>query len=214
MFENDSKQLLAVDRDDPDMRLFLMQYGVAPTDGFFKHALSAIGMATLKDGKETRVHSLSHYDMATNRLYVFDHDRHVYRISQSRIERVDNGTDGVLFVKNPNYEPFELGTPTGKSKGVAETLLGSVRLREEALSRNEQEWLFESWLYAMFFPELFPTRPILAMIGEKGSGKTVRAAAHWAAIVRAEVSGDGHVARAEGLRRGGHERGVRGHRQC
>ena len=24
----------------------------------------------------------------------------------------------------------------------------------------------------MFFPELFPTRPILAMIGEKGSGKT------------------------------------------
>ncbi len=69
VFENDSKQLLAVDRDDPDMRLFMMQYGVAPTDGFFKHALSAIGMATLKDGKETRVYSLSHYDMATNRIY-------------------------------------------------------------------------------------------------------------------------------------------------
>ena len=51
VFENDSKQLLAVDRDDPDMRLFLMQYGVAPTDGFFKHALSAIGMATLKRWK-------------------------------------------------------------------------------------------------------------------------------------------------------------------
>ena len=46
VFENASKQLLAVERDDPDMRLFLMQYGVAPTDGFFKHALSAIGMAT------------------------------------------------------------------------------------------------------------------------------------------------------------------------
>ena len=27
-------------------------------------------------------------------------------------------------------------------------------------------------MYALFFPELFPTRPILAMIGEKGSGKT------------------------------------------
>ena len=26
----------------------------------------------------------------------------------TRIERVDNGTDGVLFVRNPNYEPFEI----------------------------------------------------------------------------------------------------------
>ena len=49
---------------------------------------------------------------------------------------------------------------SAKSKRVAETLLGSVRLREQSRCRGaEQEWLFESWLYAMFFPELFPTRP-------------------------------------------------------
>ena len=77
-----------------------------------------------------------------------------------------------MFVRNPKWEPFQIGTPGATTTGIAEALLGSLRLREQALSRSEQEWLFESWLYAMFFPELFPTRPILAMIGEKGSGKT------------------------------------------
>jgi hypothetical protein len=40
------------------------------------------------------------------------------------------------------------------------------------LSPAEQELLFGSWLHSIFFPELFPTRPLVAMIGEKGSGKT------------------------------------------
>ena len=154
------------------MRSFLSRYGVAPSDGFLKHALSAIDLHAHEHGQETTAHSLSHYDAATNRLYLFDQDRYVYRISPTDVERVDNGTDGVLFVRNAKWTPFEIGTPTGKSKGIAETLLHSVRLREQALSRSEQEWLFESWVYALFFPELFPTRPILAMIGEKGSGKT------------------------------------------
>ena len=109
---------------------------------------------------------------------------------------------------------MRFGTPTGKGKGVAETLLGSIRLREEALSRKEQEWLFESWLYAMFFPELFPTRPILAMIGEKGSGKTSVLRRIGQLLFGPKFQVMGMSPRAEGLRRRGHDRGVRGHRQC
>ena len=105
------------------------------------------------------MYSLSHYDVTTNRLYVFDQDRQVYRISPTRIERVENGTDGVLFVKNPKWEPFEIGTPGATTAGIAEALLGSLRLARAGAVAEEQEWLFESWLYAMFFPELFPTRP-------------------------------------------------------
>jgi hypothetical protein len=47
-----------------------------------------------------------------------------------------------------------------------------VGLKEEFLTRADQQWLFRSWLHATLFPELFPTRPILAMIGTMGSGKT------------------------------------------
>ena len=172
VFGKDTNGVLPVDRDNLDLQLFLNRYGVVPSDDFFKHVLHAVRLEAQERGKETTVFALAHYDVATNRVYLFDNDRHVYRISKSRIEKVENGTDGVLFVRNPKWEPFAIGTPTGNGKLLTDTLLGSLRLGSNALSREELELLFASWLYAMFFPELFPTRPILAMIGEKGSGKT------------------------------------------
>jgi hypothetical protein len=172
VLEKGAKALIPVDRDNVDAQLFLTQYGVRPTDGFLKHALSAIRVEAQGLNEKTKVYSPSHYDAATNRLYLFDQHKEVYRISTSRIERVDNGTDGVLFVRNPKWEPFEIGTPTGKGTTLAATLLSSIRLREQGLSPAEQELLFGSWLHSIFFPELFPTRPLVAMIGEKGSGKT------------------------------------------
>jgi hypothetical protein len=172
VFERGSKDVFPADGDNVDTQLSLMQYGIRPTDAFLKHALSAIRVKAQSLSEKTKVYSLSHYDAKTNRLYLFDQHRQVYRISKSRIERVDNATDGVLFVRNPKWEPFEIGTPTGKGPTVAATLLHSMRLREEGLSRQELELLFGSWIHAMFFPELFPTRPLVAMIGDKGSAKT------------------------------------------
>ena len=172
VFLHDTKVLLPVDRDNAEMQLFLNRYGIAPNDRLFKHALNALRLTAQEEGTKTTVHSLSHYDGKTNRVYLFDHDRHIYRISESKIEKVDNGTDAVLFVRNAKWEPFVIGTPTGNGKLLTDVLLGSVRLQEESLSRTEQESLFAHWLFGMLLPELFPTRPLLAMIGEKGSGKT------------------------------------------
>jgi hypothetical protein len=172
VFGNDTNGVLPVDRDNLDLQLFLNRYGIAPSDSFYNHVLNALRLEAQDRGKETTVFSLTHYDSKANRVYLFDNDRHVYRISQSRVEKVENGTDGVLFVRNPKWEPFQIGRPTGNAKLLTDTLLGSVTLSSTVMSREELELLFAHWLYAMFFPELFPTRPILAMIGEKGSGKT------------------------------------------
>ena len=172
VFDSESKELFPVERDNVDTQLFLTQYGIAPTDGFLKHALSAIRVEAQGLGVKTKVYSLSHYDAKTNRLYLFDQHRYVYRISTSAVERVDNGTDNVLFTRNPKWEAFELVTSPGERSPIASTLLSSFRLRGQTLSRQEQEMLFGSWIHSMFFPELFPTRPLVAMIGVKGSGKT------------------------------------------
>jgi hypothetical protein len=172
VFDKSTKQLLPVDRDNVDTQLFLDGYGISPVDDLCRHALSAIRLTAQDRGTQIKIHSFSHYDEKTNRLYLFDHHRHIYRISATAIEKVDNGTDGVLFVRNPKWEPFEIGTPVGDRSAVIAAIIGSVGLKEEFLTRADQHWLFQSWLHAMLFPELFPTRPILAMIGTMGSGKT------------------------------------------
>jgi GTPase SAR1 family protein len=40
------------------------------------------------------------------------------------------------------------------------------------MDRADAERLFQIWLLSLFFPERFPTRLILAVVGPKGSGKT------------------------------------------
>jgi len=42
------------------------------------------------------------------------------------------------------------------------------------LNKQEQQYVFSVWLYSLFFEELQPTKPILLMLGAKGSGKTTR----------------------------------------
>jgi hypothetical protein len=172
VFVHEEKQVFPVDRDDTEIQLFLSRYGIAPTQGFFKHTLDALRLEAQEHGEPTEVHSFVHYDAKQNVLYLFDHARHVYRITPDFIKKVDNGTDGVVFVRDPKAEPFTLGIPTGNWPALSKPLLGSIHLREDYLTRGEQEWLFQVWLYSVFFPALFPTRVILALIGEKGSGKT------------------------------------------
>ena len=128
------------------MQLLLKRYGVVPSDDFFKHVLHAVRLEAQERGTQTTVFALSQYDVATNRVYVFDNARHVYRISKSRIEKVENGTDGVLFVKNPKWQSFAIGSPAGNGKLLTDTLLGSLRLGSNVLSREEFELLFASWL--------------------------------------------------------------------
>src|SRR5206468_3857912 len=92
VFEKQTNQLFPVDPDNVDTQLFLARYGIYPADSFFNPALHAMRLAAQENGTETTVHSFSYYDVQTNRLYVFDHDRRVYRISSSKIEPVANGT--------------------------------------------------------------------------------------------------------------------------
>ena len=59
------------------------------------------------------VYSFAHFDRQRHVLYVFDLDRWIYRITPEKISKVENGTDGVLFIRSPKYQPFEIGTPKG-----------------------------------------------------------------------------------------------------
>jgi hypothetical protein len=173
VFLKQDAELLLVDPDDERLRLVLMKYGMLPTDEVFKTAVTAIRLAATQRGKATTVHSFSHYDRTRGCVYLFDQKENVYRISSTTIDRVANGTDDALFRKSCKTSKFTIALERyGEQCQLGQILLEGVRVRENFLSRREQEQLVETWALAMLFPVLFPTRPILALVGEKGSGKT------------------------------------------
>jgi hypothetical protein len=174
LFLHDSKDVVPVESDTDEWKIHAAQYGVASRDGLMKPLIDAIYVDALKDGTHAQVYPFVHYDRHRQAVYLFDLDRRVYKITTEKIEAVPNGTDGHLFVRNHKWAAFELllDTPTAYLPAVGDRLLHDVRFSPGELSRRERTHLFDVYVLAMLFPELFPTRPLLGMIGPKGSAKT------------------------------------------
>ena len=88
------------------------------------------------------------------------------------MQHVDNGTDAVLFLHDSGRTPFCLGTPQPDRSLWDTILLSPIPFHPDVLTLGDCRRLFRLWFYALFFPELFPTRPILALVGPKGSTKS------------------------------------------
>ena len=95
----------------------------------------------------------------------------IFRITSAEIKHIDNGADGVLFLTSSTCSPYSYVEP---ANGSAEFDLvpESTSVVGRYATRDECRLLIRLWFYALFFLELFPTKPILAFIGPKGSGKT------------------------------------------
>jgi hypothetical protein len=171
-FFETNKNLMVIDRDNQGLELVLIKYGVAPSEILFRYVIDALRLEAMENGQLTEVHSFTYYDRSSNNLYVFNFGQQVYRITADRIEQVDNGTDGVLFQHNPTWTPFKTGEPDSGRSAFDDIILSQMAFREDGLTIKERRLLFLIWFYSLFFPELFPTKPILAVIGERGSGKT------------------------------------------
>ena len=102
---------------------------------------------------------------------MYDFDGGVYRLRPDAVEHVDNGTDGVLFLQNPRWSLLQL-TTIGGSLNWRGWLLEGIQFTKGTMTDAEQRCLVALWVLTLFFPQLFPTRAILALIGEKGSGKS------------------------------------------
>ncbi len=174
-FDEEQKRLAHIG-DDRRFGTFIEDvYGINASEQEYKFLIASMITETLRRGELTTVHQFAFYDKDANKLYVYDNDNSLYRLDGKEIKRVSNGADGVLFLGDGLCEPFEyvdigdqeflrplVTTPINFSSGDGVTL-----------NKEEQEWLFALDIYTKFFETLMPTKPIVAFIGPKGSGKTM-----------------------------------------
>ena len=172
-FFETKKRLVEISGEDDRFRLLLHRYGINPTETIYRWLLEALRNQALAKGRRTEVHRLAYYDPARFTVYVYDHNDQVFRISCDRLERVDNGTDGVLFLSDARAEPFERVPVSGKKSRLAQVITSKINFADDALTPGERQRIFELWFYSIFFGSIMPTKPIVAFIGPKGSGKSI-----------------------------------------
>ena len=171
-FDDAERKVMAI--DSPMMETVLdIRYGINPADRLIRNVVASLRTETLTHGEDARVYRLAHYNMKNSVLYVYAGQGLVYKLNGRKILTQNNGNDGVFFqdiekeacwkadFNNPR-DPFET-LIKGLSFASGEGVVLAPRYQRIVL------WL---WLRSLFFEEIQPTKPILVLTGDHGSGKT------------------------------------------
>jgi len=140
-----------------------------------KYLVEALSNQAISIGDRVTAQRFSYYNPHTFTVYISSDGGQVYRVSPDKVDVVDNGTDGVLFMQSPTCPAFELAEAKDDTRYFEDQMVSQINFEDDILSSEERGLLFSLWYYSLFFESIMPTKPILAFIGEKGSGKSITA---------------------------------------
>jgi hypothetical protein len=171
-FDDETKKLIEITPTGTECKLLLHRYGINASETLYKYLVSHLMACACEQGTWTEIHRLSFYNATKNVLYLFDQANRVFRISPDAIDTVDNGIDGVLFLPADGAQPFAVRSRPDESL-LDRFVFGPVNFSDDVLTADERRLVLCLWLLSLFFPQIMPTKPILAFVGEKGSGKSL-----------------------------------------
>ena len=182
VFLSDQRLLVELDAENPNFVRLLSSYGINRSESPYMFVANQLWVEATTNGVKTTVRYLSHYDKGRNAIYVYNQGGLIYKITTAGIDTVENGADGVLFLGEPLAEPFHLvdGFDPDESDDdglspIRRLLADGLSLAPGLLTPDDALMLLTVWLFGLFLPELMPTKPILALVGQRGSAKTAMA---------------------------------------
>ena len=169
-FNRRTKALLRVDQDEFLAELY-EEFDLNRTEDETRFVEAKILTFAQRRGDKVQVHRLAFWNTETKTLYVDMNDGTMRVLNGEHIEPRDNGYDDVLFLSDRQADPIDPDLTAGPE--IFHALFSGLSLAgEDQATRAHALALLEVWTMSIFFLEALPSRPVLALIGEQGSGKT------------------------------------------
>lgn len=169
-FDLQTKTLERIDQDEFLAEIY-ERFGLNSTEAETRYVEREILMVARRRGTHVQVRRLAFWHEDTQTLYVDATDGTMFVLNGQTITRVDNGSDEVLFVADRRASPIEPDFTAALD--CFNILFINLSLAgEDQASKDQTVALMKIWALSLFFLEALPVRPILALIGEQGSGKT------------------------------------------
>lgn len=141
--------------------------GVNPASTGFAVLSNACKSAAILNSEIKQVMRLAYYDNDTKLLWVSRFDGTVYCLDGDTITEKVNGDGPVLFDDLHIWEPYD---PDLSDKHLDATdIVAEIPNWEKA----KHSWAYKVWTQSLFFNEICPTKPMMVLLGEKGSGKSM-----------------------------------------
>jgi hypothetical protein len=165
-------RLVRLGLGDPRLKQLLWQYGISSQETLGRYVVEALEHRARDQGRTFSVHTFSHYERATGVLYVHDQADAVYRIApDGSVGTIPNGSEDIFFSAVSGAAPMTPAQPGGSK--LDELIFGTVNFKaEDADALGDRRLMLRLWMFAQFFPELLPTKPLLLLVGERGATKT------------------------------------------
>jgi hypothetical protein len=150
------------------------QFGMNPAESFSKLVFLELRLRIIREAPILQVQNRTYWQENPPRLFVNLGGPEVFVLDGKNIETNYNGECGYMFVTNQNkrYVVPDFEREPVDAWDYLVNDLSFTTSADAPAGPEEQRELLKAWLLAFFFQELLPTKPILAMLGEPGSGKT------------------------------------------
>lgn len=151
------------------------KFGFNPSDAFSKLIYAELRLRIVRDAPIVPVQNRTYWNEADNKLYINLGGPDVYILDGSgNLQHAYNGECGLMFISNASkrYVTPDFDAPQVDAFEMLVSDLSFNTSQDAPAKPEEQRELLKAWIIAFFFQELMPTKPILAMLGQPGSGKT------------------------------------------
>jgi hypothetical protein len=172
-FDSKNHRAFLLHKDEVGLASILNQRcGINSKEHCFGRVLADLTCEAYENGRMIEIRRLAHYDRQTKRLYVSRFDGYAYRLDGRSVTKIENGTDDIFFFDDRmSWEPYDYISNVASGE-LDRQLINSVNFADSILTRDEQRRLLKLWLLAVFFGSVQPTKIILLLLGDHGSGKT------------------------------------------
>ncbi|MEX2717499.1 MAG: ATP-binding protein [Candidatus Sigynarchaeota archaeon] len=179
-------RLYRIDERDPDFCGYLLSvYGLNSSEPITRHLITSLKNGTIANGLPRQVRRFSYWDRDTQTLYISRYDGTCYVLDGDEVIIRPNGYGPAVFLDDDGGSncdrdcPATIDYPPGPTVGCHNELfryliddLNYVPASAGGMSPEIQKTCLGIWMFAIAFPDLMPTKPILLVEGDPGSGKT------------------------------------------
>ena len=174
LFLNEERRLICISDDPLELRALFTKWGINASENLYKYVLNELYAYCVNYAEDVEIHRFAYYNQKTFTLYLYNGIKEILKITSDKIETIENGDEGIMFLELNNYEPFRLVDYDKDIDYVSKYLTDNLNIDKVAslLSLSTQRQIAKIWFYSLFFESIMKTKPIFTAIGNKGSGKT------------------------------------------
>jgi hypothetical protein len=147
------------------------RYGITEREEAAKAILDRFRSYAMQNGAHVAVRRYAAYRNQT--VYLSSYDGQMWRLDGENIMQVPNGEDDVFFIDDDGGKNV---VPEVDDHGILfDRLVNHLSFSPSGMGGITDEQMrmaFVVWIFALAFPDLMPTKPLLILEGAPGSGKS------------------------------------------